>query len=489
MAGSVTAAQGHQAATGGAFGIKGIAWAIFEWARNPYYNIIVIYVFAPYFATAVVGGGVEGQAAVADTIKYAGFICAVLAPMLGVIVDKGGGKKGFIFVALLTLGICAFGLGWVRPGVSGAVTIGMTLMVIGYCAYTVSELLHNSILPAAGEPKALPMISGLGLALGNFASVSLLIALSISNETVGWIKETPGGVGSLSGPIVAIWLFVFIIPFFMFMPDRRGSIGSWSKAITTTFSPPNFKLWGRPPGLNYLWSMVINPAVFVYEKFRAFPNVMKYLLARMIYADGMAVVLTLGGVYVAGVLGWGATEVIIYGITGSLLGAFGGFVGGKLDGWFGPKIALIIELSFIVFILTIQLSVTQEALLFGLIPAAHDIWTGFGTGFFTSLADVFYFLMVIPAGIAIVACISSSRYMLVHISPLDQIGQFFGFYAMAGSITVFLGPLIVSEMTTAFNDQRIGFSGVGLLFIAGLLLLLTVRADKTPEHLKENPRY
>ena len=489
MAAPITADETGTAATGGAFGIKGLAWAVFEWARNPYYNVIVIYVFAPYFAEAVVGGGVDGQAAVADTIKIAGFICAILAPMLGVIVDKGGGKKGFIFFTLLVLGLCSLGLGWVRPGAPGAVTLGMTLMVIGYCSYTVSELLHNSILPAAGESKALPMISGLGLAMGNFAGVSLLIALSISNETVGWIKEMPGGVGGISGPIVAIWLAIFIIPFFLFMPDRRGSLGSWSKAVTTTFSPPNFKLWGRPPGLNYLWSMFINPAVFVYEKFKTYPNIMRYLLARMIYADGMAVLLTLGGVYVAGVLGWSTTEVIIFGITGSLLGALGGFVGGKLDGWFGPKIALIIELTAIVIILTIQISVTQDAILFGLIPAGYDVWDGFGTGFFTSLADVFYFLMIIPAAIAIVACISSSRYMLVHISPPDQIGQFFGFYAMAGSITVFLGPWIVSEMTTAFNDQRIGFAGVGLLFFAGLAILLSVRADKTPEHLKDNPQY
>ncbi|NQY14504.1 MAG: hypothetical protein HRT81_11675 [Henriciella sp.] len=76
-----------EAVTGKALGIKGIAWAIFEWARNPYYNIIVIYVFTPYFADQVVGGGAAGQTVVANTIATAGLIMAVLAPILGVIVD------------------------------------------------------------------------------------------------------------------------------------------------------------------------------------------------------------------------------------------------------------------------------------------------------------------------------------------------------------------------------------------------------------------
>jgi MFS transporter, UMF1 family len=472
-------------ATGEAFGIKGLAWAIYEWARNPYYNVIVIYVFTPYFANEVVGGGPEGQSVVANTIAAAGLIMAVLAPILGVIVDKGGRKKLFIFAVLLVIALCSAGLGFVLPDTPGGVAIGMVLLATAYCCYTVSELLHNALLPAAGSPKALPMISGMGLAMGNIAGVIMLIGLIAAANFSPWVQAQPGGIGPLSGPIVAIWLGIFIIPFFLFMPDRLGSLGSWRSGAVQTFRPPNFKLWGPPPVLNYLWSGPINAVIFIREKFQESPNVMKFLLARMIYADGLAVLLTLGGVYVAGVLGWGLTEVMVYGIVGSLIGALGGLVGGALDGWLGPKRALIVELSAILVILVLQISVTQEALLFGLIPAKYEVWTGFGTGLFPSLADVVYFLLIVPAAISIVACISSSRYMLVHISPPERIGEFFGFYAMAASVTVWIGPLVVGVMTTAFNDQRIGFSGVGLLFLAGLIgVAFFVEADKTPEHMK-----
>lgn len=471
--------------SGKALGIKGLAWAIFEWARNPYYNVIVIYVFTPYFAGSVVGGGPEGQTVVANTIAAAGLTMAILAPVLGVIVDKGGGKKLFIFIVLALMGICSAGLGFVLPDTPGAVAIGMILLATAYCCYTVSELLHNALLPAAGDQKSLPMISGLGLAFGNTAGVIMLIGLIAASYLVPWVQDQPGGIGPVSGPIVAVWLAIFIIPFFLFMPDHVGSMGSWRKGATETFTPPNFKLWGQPPVLNYLWSAPVNAFLFIKQKFQESPNIMKYLLARMIYADGVAVLLTLGGVYVAGVLGWGLTEVMIYGIVGSLIGALGGIVGGALDGWLGPKRALIVELSAILFVLVLQVSITQESLFFGLIPAGHDIWNGFGSGLFTRLTDVVYFSLVIPTAIAIVACISSSRYMLVHISPPERIGEFFGFYAMSASVTVWIGPLVVSVMTAAFNDQRVGFSGVALLFLAGLFgVAFFVEADKTPEYMK-----
>lgn len=486
MAGPVSApADGHQAATGGAFGIKGLAWAVFEWARNPYYNIIVIYVFTVYFANDVVGDSVEGQAIVADTIFIAGITMAILAPLLGVIVDRGGGKKIFIFLTLAILGACSFALGFIRPDLPGAIPIGMTLLVFGYCSYTLSEILHNALLPAAGEPKALPVVSGLGLFMGNIAGVVMLIGLFIIGQSaIPWI-EGMGGVGPFSAFAVAIWLAVFIIPFFLFMPDHFGSSGSWKLAINDVFGSKPDESGNVPP----LTTRLTTPVRFVREKFTEYPNVMRYLFARMIYADGIAVLLTIGAVYVSGVLEWTGTEVITFGIFGSLFGALGGFVGGALDRWLGPKLALITELCAICVILTVQVSVTKDAILFGLIPAGHDVWTGFGTGMFTSLADVFYVLMIIPAGIMIVACITSSRYMLVHVAPPQKIGEFFGFYAMAGNITVWIGPAVVSVMTRTFESQRIGMVSIASLFFIGLALLLTVRADKKPEHLKDNPRY
>ena len=464
----VSSAEGESAevsvATGGAYGKKGLGWALFEYARNPYYNVIVISVFSVYFAEQVVNDGSMGQTIVGLTIALAGMVMAIVAPILGSITDKGGSKKSFIFFTLFTLALSSALLGFITPELPGAVPLGMFLIVIGYCTYTVSELLHNAMLPGAGAPKALPMISSLGLALGNFAGVTVLM-LYIAISTNGLLGLSESQTARLSGPAVALWLSLFIGFFFFLMPDVFRAGGSWLSAFTTAFKAENRT----------------NPVSWISGKFREHPNVMRYLTGRMIYADGIAASLTIGAVYVAGHLGWTTEQTAILGIISFIAAIPGAFFGGFLDTTIGPKRALMLELSAIVCIGILQLSITQEALLFGLIPAGHEVWPG---GVFPRLSDLAYALLIIPAAIFMVASISSSRYMLVHIAPPAKIGEFFGFYAMAGNVTVWIGPGLVALVTWLTDDRRLGFASVLLLLIIGLMIITTVRADKTPEHLK-----
>lgn len=452
------------AVSGGALGKKGIGWAIFEWARNPYYNIVVIYVFTPYFANVVIQGGEMGQTLVGATIAIAGVIMAIVSPVLGSIVDNAGAKKPFLFWTLGLLGVCSFLLGVITPSLNAAVPLGMLLLVIGYCSYTVSELLHNAMLPGAGRPAALPMISGLGLSLGNAAGVTMLatVAFLSTNPPFGL---TGNDVARLSAPAIGLWLFLFIPLFFILMPDvfKRGA--TWRQAARDFRSPANR----------------VHPYSWVKSRFTQYPNVMRYLVGRMIYADGIAAMLTIGGVYVGGVLAWNTQQLAVYGILASFFAVIGGIFGGFLDSLLGPKRALMFELSAAILIGIFQISITQDALLFGMIPAGHVVWEG---GIFETLSDVAYLLAVIPGAIFLVATISSSRYMLLHISPPEKVGEFFGFYAMAGSVTVWLGPGSVALVTWLTNDQRAGFAPVLVLLVTGLAIIATVKADKTPEHMK-----
>ena len=480
MAGPVPQAEeaAYEPATGTALGKKGIGWAIFEFARNPYYNVIVISLYAPYFAKYVVGDETQGQAMVGWTIAIAGVIMAIVAPILGSLIDSGGHRKPPTFWALFTLGGTASLLWFVEPNLSGAVPIGMALMATGYCAYTVAELFHNAMLPMAARSSSLPVVSGMGISLGNFASILFLTLLTIfitGTETpLFGLDPDNGETSRISGPLVGLWLSVFIIPFFLLMPDiKKTPDRSWRRAMRVSF-------FGR----GGFRGMLSSAYSYVQEMFRMHPNVMRYLVGRMVYADGIAALLTLGSVYVGGVLGWEANQLVLSGIVGGLCAVLGALCGGLIDQVFGPKRSIMIELSTIIVILTVQLSITSDALLFGLVPAGQEVWAG---GPFPRLSDVAYLAMLVPASFMLGAVITSSRYMLVHIAPPEQIGQFFGFYAMAGSVTVWIGPGLVALMTTLSNDQRIGMSGLGLLFIIGLWIISGVKADKIPEHLKETP--
>ncbi len=450
--------------TGGALGKKGLGWGLFEWARNPYYNVIVISIFAPYFASHIVADGERGQTIVGVTIAIAGIIMAIIAPLLGAIVDKAGPRKPLTFVSLVVLAVCALLLIFITPDLPGAVPIGMVLLIVGYCSYAVSELMHNSMLPGAGAQKSLPLISGIGLSLGNGAGVLMLIGVAAVSSILPF-GLSEADIARLSAPAVGVWILLFMGLFFVMMPDVYKPGATWKKAIADARKPENR----------------VNPVTWVKGKFRDHPNVMRYLLGRMIYADAIAALLTIGGVYVTGVLGWQGQQLALLAIIGAIPAVIGGFVGGFLDRTIGPKKALILELSAIILLLVGLLSISPEAILFGLVPAGHVVWDG---AVFNTLSDLSYVALSIPIGTALVASISSSRYMLVHIAPPDKIGEFFGFYAMAGSVTVWLGPGLVALITWLSGSQRIGFASVAVLLVIGLAIITTVRADKTPEHEK-----
>lgn len=500
MAGAAPVATGstQASATGGVWGLKSLGWALFEFARNPYYNLIVIYVFAPYYSNVVVAesllnagvyadlpadiardkANAQGQSMVALAILCAGLAMAVLAPIIGRLSDMGVLRKPPTFLALAALSITACALWFVEPGWSAAVPVGITLMAVGYVLYSIAELFHNSMLPDSAEPKSLPLVSGLGLALGNFAGVamlvlSLLLLIQPEQPAFGLDKANFEHL-RIIGPVCGIWLAVFVIPFFLWMPDRKDHSNTWVGAIKQFFGK-------KDPDGDYE-PFFVN----LRRLFKENPNVMRFLIGRMLYADGIAAVLTLGAVYVKGVLDWSDAQVQIYGITASFFAILGAFVGGFLDRILGPKRAIIFELTAIIILLILQLSITPEALLFGLIPADQVVWEG---GPYQTLASVIYFAMVVPVGIMLVACITSSRYMVTHIAPREKIGEFYGFYAMAGSVTVWLGPGLVFIMTQISQDQRIGMSGLGILFAVGLFIIFGVKADKTPESSKPNPDY
>lgn len=472
----------YEPAIGKALGRKGIGWAIFEFARNPYYNVIVISLFAPFFAAQVVGDGAQGQTLVSLTIAAAGVVMAFCAPVIGSMLDRGGLMKPplIVFVALLALTTAC--LWFVKPGAPGAVVLGIVLMATGYVLYSILEIFHNAMLPMAARPSSLPVVSGIGLAMGNFAGLFMLLMIGMfltgDDGPVIPLDTAAAEHLRISGPLVALWFVIFVIPFFLLMPDiKMTPERSWRRSARVVFAT------GKTADGQKV-NLFAKAFAYVAELFRLNPNVMRFLVGRMIYADGIGALLTLGSVYVSGFLGWSPNQLIAYNIVGGICAVIGALGAGLMDQRLGPKKSLILELSVLITVLFFQLSVTKDALLFGLIPSGQTVVEG---GLFPSLTDMVYFIMIIPAGLMLGACISSSRYMLLHIAPPRQIGQFFGFYAMAGSVTIWVAPLAVGIVTWLTGDQRIGMSGLGLLFIVGLWIISGVKADKTPEHLKERP--
>lgn len=480
---------------GGVFSPTGFSWAMLEFARIPFYLLVVIYLFVPtYFAKVVAGGGPQGQAVVASISMWAGLIGAATAPILGAMVDQGGRRKPLLAAFLLALAAGAFSLWFVRPDGQGIGVLGGSLiLVFCYLLYTYSEVMHNAMLPLAGRASSLPSISGMGLALGNFAGVFLFIALLFlfllpANANINWSflpSEPLFGLNAESheiirmvGPLAAIWILLFAIPYFRYMPDGAKPGASWYTAARDLLglNDPERAQGKQNPVMTVLDRVQVFFA-YIQRLFKEYPEVMKFLFARMLYADGLAVVLKLGGVYAALFLGWSGIELSLYAIFASFFAVGGGLLAGVLDQSIGARRSLIIVIVGTMLSLGLQLSITPDSLFFGLIQVSGELWS---VPIFNTWSDITYLLLIGCVAVCLVVSISSSRFMLIAMAPKERVGEFFGLYTIVGTVTVWIGPMLVLVFTNMFNSQRIGMAAANLLFVAGLFVLLRVRHDGRP---------
>jgi MFS transporter, UMF1 family len=192
-----------------------------------------------------------------------------------------------------------------------------------------------------------------------------------------------------------------------------------------------------------------------------------FLVARMLYADGLGAVFAFGGIYAASVFGWGVSELGLFGIVLTVAGTVGAVLGGLLDDKSGSKTVIVRTLWLFVFAALGVLSVDRDHVLFVVPVEAKSP----GSAPFTSTGEQVYLAFAIFIGLASGPIQSSSRTLLARMCPPDKTTEFFGFFSFSGKITAFAAPLAIGVVTAATGSQRLGI-GTSLVFLIGGLLLL-----------------
>jgi MFS transporter, UMF1 family len=445
---------------------SGMSWAIFEGGRNPYVVLCTIYILAPYVATTVFSDPVVGQTTIASWHKYGGFIVALTAPLVGAIADKMGHRKPALLAVTMAMITSIFMLWWALPAGQG----GLPIWAIGVLTagtgilFAYNEVLHNSMLPMASTPASLPHASGLGLALGNLASVILLVfvlwGLAFPGR-VDWpfIPEAPlFGLDPLKyetsrivAPMSAIWLALCAAPLFLFARDAPATRVSIVQACGD--------------GVKGLIGAV--KRLFNTDK-----NAGRFLLARMLYADGKVAILIFAGLTAAGVFKWGLLELSAYGVILSVFAVFGGLLAGNLDARIGAKRSVIIEIG-VTFVCLMIMTSQSTTRIFGFeIEPGKAVWDA---PMFKTLPELVFIGGAIIIAISITAAYASSRTLMARLAPKGMEGEFFGLYSLSGAATLWMGSLLVEIFTSRFQSQQIGLASTGILLLAGLIIMLFVK--------------
>lgn len=417
---------------------KGVwAWCFYDFANSPFTTLVVTFIFASYFTKAIAPSVLEGTTLWSRGVAITAIIVALLSPFMGALADQGGWRKASLAMTTSVCIVCTAALYWVQPG---QVVTALTFFIIANIAFEMGMVFYNAFLPDITTPDKIGRISGIGWGLGYIGG---LLALAIA--LVALVQADPPMFG-FSGDngeniratnlLVAIWFAVFSLPIFFFL-----------------------KLPPTKPKTGPIFKNTLSSLKSTMRDIRNYRQIVRFLIARLVFNDGLVTLFAFGGVYAAGTFGFTIEEILIFGIVLNILAGIGAVIFGFLDDSLGGKTTLTISLWGLIL----------AAILAVLAPNRTWFWA----------ASILVGIMSGPNQ-------SASRSLMARFIPDGKETEFFGFFAFSGKATAFVGPAMLGVLTAWFGSQRAGISIVLILFALGLWLLKYVdekegiEAAKTP---------
>jgi UMF1 family MFS transporter len=402
-------------------------WVMFDFANSAYTTLVVTFVYSTYFVTTIAPDPVTGTALWSRGVTLTALCVAFLSPVLGALADQGGLRKQFLSMSTaVTVGGTAV-LFWIEPG---QVVWALFWFVLSNIAFEFCNVFYNAYLPDITTPGNIGRVSGTGWGvgyIGGLTAMGFALAAFIHPEVPWFGVSTTGGAHIRAACLlVAIWFSLFSIPLFLWVPKTHPLVRSSKTGIVKT-------------GVADLRD--------TFKDIRRYRQIIRFLVARMIYNDGLVTIFAFGGIYAAGTFGFSFQEIMIFGIVLNVAAGAGALIMGVFDDRLGGKTT--IQVSNGVLALAVLMAV--------LAPDKPMFWvSGILVGFFAGPNQ------------------SASRSLLGRFVPKDKENQFYGFFAFSGKFTAFLGPLLLGVLTQAFDSQRAGVAVVMLFFVAGGLLLSRV---------------
>lgn len=402
-----------------------ITWALYDWA-NSAFALSVLAVLFPLVLGNYWGVGDSGVSA---TIRLgwitfaASVVVFLLAPVLGTIADTGGYRKRFLLLFAILGAVSTAGLGFVGQG---GWPIALGLYLVASVGFYSSVVFYDSLLIDVTEPRNYSFVSTLGFSVGYLGGAALL-ALHL------WMLKSPQTFGlenaaeafSYAFISVGVWWIVFLLPLIFFVPERHSSIEVSDHAIRAAYAE--------------LKSTV--------HKISQYRNVMIFLSGYWLYIGGVFTVIFMAVNY-GQRLGFEDSDLVKALLIANLVGFPATLVYGFLAHRFGAKKGLYFALLAYVgaCLWAIQMTDVRE-----------------------------FYIMSIVIGMVQGGVQGLSRSVYATLIPVDQPGEFFGFYSMTTKFAHVLGPAMVAIAAMLSDDPKWVLLALMPMFLAGAFLLALVR--------------
>lgn len=423
------------------------AWYMYDFGNSAYAAVVLLAVYSAYFKGSVVGGA-EGSRLWGVSVGIAMLFTAIIAPILGAIADFSASKKRFLFLFSLVTWIFTALLFFVEKG---DIFTGMLFFILAEIGYRGGQVFYNSLLPEIAEPNEIGRVSGNGWAIGNLGGI---LALLLLLPPIVLIKGTTLPV-RIAFPATAIFFALSTIPAYRWIKERASAQ----------------KL---PEGETYL-TVGFKRLARTFRSVRRFKEFIKFMIAFLIYNDGILMALDFAAIIGAVLYGMNQTQMIIFMIIVQITSIGGAYAFAVIGDKIGYKRSLVYSI---------------------LGMAATIVWMLFNQTL------VGFFFVGGLAGFMLTGVQSVSRSMVGIFAPQGQSAEFFGLFAVIGRTSSFIGPTVYGflalwaarwfEQNQALGTlaaeqagQRVAITSILVFLLTGLGILLRVNEKKAVQDSQE----
>ncbi len=429
-------------------------WYLYDVGNSAYAAVVILAIYAAYFKGHVVGGA-EGSRLWGISVGIAMLVVAVISPVLGVIADHTGQKKRFLGYFTVLSVICTALLYFVQKG---DILLGMVLFILAEIGYRGGQVFYNSLLPEVAEQEEIGRVSGNGWAiglLGGIVCLFIVLAMVTLNEGT-WIVR-------ISLVVTAIYFTAFATPLLLWFQEK--DVG---KELL--------------PGEN-IFSIAFKRLKHTISTVRDYREFLKYIIAFLIYNDGILMAINFAAIFGAVMFGLDQQQIIYFMILIQFTSVIGAYISGWIaDKWSG-KASLVIFLIMMI---------------------------GSIVGLFVVESVAGFYVIGGVAGLALSSVQAVSRAMVGALAPPGRSAEFYGFFAVAGRTSSFIGPTIygfvAAEAALFFEaqgdqasflwfrlleggapfaeqlGQRVAIIPVIIFLVVGLVMLLGVNEKRARQH-------
>lgn len=433
-------------------------WFFFDWASQPYHTVLLTFIFGPFFVSLAsenfLSQGQDTDSAKASAqamwsfcLTITGLIIGFGAPLLGALADTTGKRIPWIigFSMMLVVGSASL---WLTLPDGSNLTWMLVAFSFGFIGAEFALIFINAQLPSLGTKEEIGQISGSAFSFGyagGVLSLFLLLLIFVEQpngktligiEPLFGLLDADAREGTRStGPFVAIWFAVFMIPYFMWVRDVPSTKPNTSAASA----------------LKRLWQTI--------KDLPTRRSLATYLGSSMLYRDALNGLYSFGGTFALLVLDFNVVQVGVFGIIAAIAASLFSYVGGRADKRFGPKPIVILSIWVLM------------GVCFMLVNLSRDSMFGVALAYGSMIPDItFYICGVLIGGMGGVLQSASRTLMVRHCDP-EAPTESFGLYGLTGRATAFIAPFLIGVTTAITGSTQLGVSPLLGLFLLGLFML------------------